>query len=436
MQSARLLLFVGVWLIYTVCPPFNSFDSYWSVPVAVSLMERGDTNIDEFLAGMPKPAGYAVECVAEGEGAVPYHEKPASCAEGHAYSFYPLAVSILILPLVGLLKLAVMLLPDLHVGGHPVVAAFLAGDFVAGHAVVELICAALLCALAVLVMERVLAQLVPTRISMTLAVVFAFGTGMWSTASRSLYQHGPLILMLNLTLLLLVKARHESRYVAYAALPLAACFTLRPTGAIWVAMITLFVAVHHRKHLAAFLLWSLPVAVPFLAYNLAMRHSLLPSYYTMTTVVRPFPYAENLLMHLISPSRGLFVFSPFLLLSLLGWVIAFRRRWMFPLLPYLFAGWLLYLVASGAWWPGHSYGPRYFNDTAPVLMMLLVPMLERLGHRESVRVLFALLVAWSIFTHGHGATSVAAQEWNIRPTNIDADPKRVWGWHDPQFLRF
>lgn len=435
-------LFLVVWVIFTVCPPFPSFDSYWTVPVAVSLLERGDTNIDEYLARMPQAAHYTVECVAPGKSAVWYLADARVCAEGHAYNLYPLAVSILVLPMVAALLLLVKLpLAGLVNGAHPAIAAFLAGDFLGGHAVAELLCGALIAALAVAVMERVLREFVPARVAMVLTLALAFGTAVWSTASRSLFQHGPLMLMFNLTLLLVVKARREERWIRYAALSLAGCYVLRPTGAIWVAVLTVYVWRRHRAQFVAFVAWALPVAVPFLAYNVMVRHSLLPAYFTMSSPVRMFSYGETLLMHFVSPSRGLFVFSPFLAVGVFGWVLAWKRRWLFPALPYLFVGWVLYTMVSGGWWPGHGYGPRYLNDTAPLLILLMVPVYEWLREQAPqrqvwLRAAFGLMLVWSVLVHGHGATSAAAQQWNIQPTNIDVDPGRVWDWRDPQFLRF
>ena len=52
-RATGLWLFAGVLLVYSICPPFISYDSYWSVPTALSIMRHGSTAVDEFVASAP-----------------------------------------------------------------------------------------------------------------------------------------------------------------------------------------------------------------------------------------------------------------------------------------------------------------------------------------------------------------------------------------------
>src|SRR5947209_5366557 len=56
-------LFAAVWLVYSVCPPFLSYDSYWSVATALSLLENGNTRLDSYVAAAPPQAEYGLECM-------------------------------------------------------------------------------------------------------------------------------------------------------------------------------------------------------------------------------------------------------------------------------------------------------------------------------------------------------------------------------------
>jgi hypothetical protein len=49
-RSTGRLLFLAALVIYSVCPPFTSFDSYWTVPTALSLIEHGSTAADNYVA--------------------------------------------------------------------------------------------------------------------------------------------------------------------------------------------------------------------------------------------------------------------------------------------------------------------------------------------------------------------------------------------------
>src|SRR5713226_4042226 len=135
---------------------------------------------------------------------------------------------------------------------------------------------------------------------------------------------------------------------------------VRPSNAIAVLLLTIFVAIHGRQYFLRYVAWSLPVSIPFFAYNILVRHSPLPLYYRTGP---PFSsMLPGLTMQLFSPSRGLLIFTPVFAFSLFGIAIAYRRRWIFPLAPYLAAIIVLHAIAISFWWPGHCYGSRYFAD--------------------------------------------------------------------------
>jgi hypothetical protein len=187
-----------------------------------------------------------------------------------------------------------------------------------------------------------------------------------------------------------------------------------------------------------FLLFAVPVAVPFFAYNLIVGHAVFPLYYTTGP---PFtsPLA-GLARDFFSPSRGLFIFTPIFLFSLAGMVLAWRTKWCFPLAPYLMATLLLHSLLVALWWPGHCFGPRYLTDMTHLFVFFLIPALlywrKMQGRPRAVAAaLFLLLAGWSVFVHARGATSPAVIQWSATPVSVDDAPSRVWDWSDPQFLR-
>jgi hypothetical protein len=436
-------LFAGVLLVYSICPPFISYDSYWSVPTALSMMRHGSTAVDEFVPSAPVDSHYGLECVPAVGPPVPYG-LANGCPGGHWYNLYPIGVPVLALPLVFLLKIKAAfwgpLLPKTGpLFSQPVVAAFFSGDFVAGHALVELWCASTFGAIAVWLQYRIASRFLPRRQAVWLALLFAFGTSEWSVASRNLYPHGLTVLLLSAALYLALLAREEPSRIRFAglALALALAFTVRPSNAISAAVFTLYVAVHYRRYLVSFVGGALPVAMAFFAYNLVVKHSLIPLYLGMPSRVAALPGAA---MHLFSPSRGLLIFTPVFLFSVAGIILAWRMRWCWPLTPYLVAIILLHTALIVTFWPGHSYGPRYFADITHLLTLFLIPaILYWRAMRRPARTLaagvFLLLAAWGVFAHGRGATSIAANQWSALPVNVDQAKWRVWDWHDPQFLR-
>jgi hypothetical protein len=440
-KAGGVRLAVFVWLVYSVCPPFTSYDSYWSVPTALSILRHGTTNVDEFVPAAPLYAPGGLECV-PASGPPLHYDEANGCPDGHWYNLYPLAVSIFALPFIVILKLVVAVMGSLvprtgPLFSQPVVTAFFSGDFVAGHALAELWCASTFGAVAVWLQYRTAALFLSARMAAAYALLFAFGTPEWSIGSRNLFQHGLVVLLLSTTIYVLLRAREDPSRVRYAAIPLALSFAVRPWNAISVAVLTVFVAVHYRRQLIPFLIWASPVALLYFAYDLLARHSWFPLYITRTRPDR-LPWLEGLAMHLFSPSRGIFIFTPIAMVAVVGMVLSIRSRWAFPLAPYLIAIAVLHVALLSRYWPGSGYGPRFFADISHLLTLFLIPAFlywRKLqgAPRTISAAVFLVLAAWGVFTNGRGATSVAAQEWDltVKPVQI---LERVWDWSDPQFL--
>jgi hypothetical protein len=289
-------------------------------------------------------------------------------------------------------------------------------------------------------MYHVLRQLLPPRPAVWLTLLFAFGTPEWSIGSRNLAQHGLIILLLNVCLYILVAARERPRLIRYLAIPLSIAFTVRPSAFIPIAVLTLYVALHYRAELLRYLAWAAPAAGAFIAYYTVARHSPIPRYYDPE-----FPdkvaFTLGFPMHWVSPSRGMLVFTPVFVFSLLGIYLIWRKRWLFPLSAYVAAIVLLHSLLIARYFGGHSYGPRYFSDMTGLFVFLLVPAVvywrkAPAGNaRSASAALFVALALFGVFVHFRGATSIAANQWSAIPVSVDDAKWRVWDWSDPQFLR-
>jgi hypothetical protein len=438
-------LFFIVFFAHSFCPIGSMFDSRWTIPVALSLLDRGDTNLDEYSALIEKDDHYAVECV-QPDGTASFGK-----CNGHYYNWYPVAVPVMASPVVFALRKVVLLFSPLLLRfANPALTperfGFLTGDFIRGRSLVEIVVGSFFVALTTVVIFFTGRLFLPDSYSVFLALIFAFATSAWSTASRALWQHGPSMLMLSLALYLLLTAGMKPWRVAPAAVPLALAYLLRPSNALIVAVVSLYVAAHCRRYLIAYLLCGLPIGAAFLIFNESIYHRALPTYFLLRPAPLKLPHdfipmAQAAMGALVSPSRGLLIFTPVFLFSIWGMIWARKTGWRRPLSGYLTATvvgyWLLIVVYFRIWWGGHSYGPRYLSDVTPFLIFFLIPPLMK--WRESPKwpaaVAFAILLAVSGFIHSRGALRNDVYLWNVSPVNVDQNPARAWDWRDPQFLR-
>jgi hypothetical protein len=276
-----------------------------------------------------------------------------------------------------------------------------------------------------------------------LAVMFAFGTSAWSVVSRTLWQHDLSILMLTLALYVLLVARAKPARIQYLGLIVAAAYVIRPTNSIAVMVYTLFVLLFYRRFLWRYLAWAAVIAVPFVWYSLAIYHALLPPYYRAFSLLSGTTFFQALVGHLVSPSRGLLIFSPLLILALIGIVLKIKQRpWRREdgvLLSIIGLHWIVVSLWWN-WWAGVSYGPRIWTDMLPYLMYFIIPTLTAFatlrGKRRWVAAIVGLLlIGWSVWVHYRGANAAVVMDWNGSPAPIDSYPQRVWDWRDPQWLR-
>ena len=406
----------------------TSFDSAWSIHTAMSMIKECNTDLDEY----PE---------AENDLRV---EKINS----HLYTIFPIGASIIALPFVYIMDKVLGpllgILPGLekYIKGrshHPLNAM----DVIAVYAGVELLVASSVIALTAVFIYLLSSLYLNRRGSLLMAFIFAFCTSSWSTASRGLWQHGPSMLMLTITLYLILLARRNPSLIQFIGLPLAFAYVVRPTNSLSMLLLTILVFLQYRQYFWRYILWASLIALPFLLFNFSVYHSWLSPYYLPNKIGSTAHLFEALAGNLISPGRGLFIFTPILLFSLYGILLKMRHRQFdqldFFLLSILLLHWIL-ISSFPHWWAGWSFGPRFFSDMIPYLIFFLIPAATQIsgarGLRKAILVLvFFCFVGISFFIHYRGATRWDTYAWNEKPMNVDTHVERIWDWTDIQFLR-
>ena len=304
----------------------------------------------------------------------------------------------------------------------------------------EKLSATLITALSVVLLLFTMRRLTNEKIAWCIAIVYAFGTSSFSSSSQALWQHGPSQLFLTLTIYWLLKGLDEPRFSAYAGLALGSAIICRPSNAIMAIPIAAYVLLRRRHQFVGFCLAAFPPFLGFITYNMLYNGSAVSTGFAVGIIdpsrlrnigahLFKTPLHEGLAGVLFSPSRGLFIYSPILLLAFVGMVMVWRNSKL-VLLKFLSLAPLLTILLAAKWinwWGGGSYGPRLLADITPFLCLYLYPPFERAQSRPLLKSVVACFVALSIGLHALGV--FAGGDWNGHPF-VDRHPERLWSWSD------
>ncbi|WP_418147282.1 hypothetical protein ABL850_11140 [Variovorax paradoxus] len=310
---------------------------------------------------------------------------------GHLVSKYPLVVPIVVAPLY---------IPAVHylgiVGWDPHIT-----DKVAR--LMEKLCASLIAAASVALMYMLLRRRSDARAACVLSLVYAFGTTTWMISSQALWTHG-LAQLLIVATIWLITGRATLPRVAVAGFLCALVAANRPPDTIIALALGLLGLRWAGNRWAWFIVAGAVPVLLTLAYNLGTVGHVAGAY---ALSVHPSDFNDNLLEGIaglfFSPTRGLFVFSPFLLFVPCLLLLALRDRdtrvLTLALCAAIAAQVLGYALVD--WRQGIAWGPRWLTDIVPLLVWMLPPIVARLsGH---ARVLFAAACVVSIAIQAIGA---------------------------------
>jgi len=385
----------------------------------MSIVQEGDADLDEYAHLLPS-GDYRVERIGN-----------------HIYSTFPIGAPLVAAPFV----LAIdHLFPFVDQASF---SAYLS-QHQPDHAIfeVEKVIASLITATNAVIVFAIALRFISLARSVVLAFVFALATSAWSTASRGLWQQGPSMLALSIALYLIILSSDRPRFAQFTAIPLAFAFVIRPTNIIPVLVLSIYILLILNRYLIKYLFWLSLFVLPFVVYNYAVYDAALPPYYMPERLGNNPAFLEALVGNLVSPSRGLVVFSPILVVSLYGIALKLRRADWRLVDAYLVVIMVLHWISISMfrhWYGGWSIGPRFFSDVLPFFAYFLIPVGDRLPNLterwDAKPLVFWLLLAVSIFIHFRCSTDWAPYAWNSIPNNIDNNRHRLWDWADIQFLR-
>ena len=323
------------------------------------------------------------------------------------------------------------------------------------------------------------------RVAFLAAITYGLATSVWSTASLAMWTHTPAVLGFAVALWALTAGRNGLAGAAAAA----ACFA-RPATAPAAAFLGLYLI--HRALRDG---WASPVAstrradlMSFAAGGaVAGLAGVLYNYWLFGNAVGGAPFRTEIWLQefgtrnmfagslpvglaglTVSPSRGLLIYSPIVLVAVHGAIKAWRSRdrrssivhrrsssasiqtmddgrWTIDddtqadailLLRYASLAAIAILLTYSkfiAWWGGHGYGPRYLTDAMPFFGLLfapgLLPLVERGSRARLAKTAVVAAFVYSVFIQAVGAFCWP-ESWTL-----NQNPPyryRLWDWRESQ----
>ncbi|WP_321508349.1 glycosyltransferase family 39 protein [uncultured Methanoregula sp.] len=311
--------------------------------------------------------------------------------------------------------------------------------FITGH-----VASALIAALSCIVLYLTLKKLVSNQIAIISTCIFAFATATWSISSQALWQHGIAELLLILMIYLIVRNEEVPSSSNMVGLGLLAGLFIfnRPPDAVLLIPVLGYIIFRYRNRLRYFLAAGIVSGIPFLVYNYCIFGNIFGGYINNLSLFHlDWQFWSSYLALLVSPSRGLFIYSPVLVLSIIGYFrldtiknqnIAAMLRWFGPVILFDILVYSLFYDWKG----GYCFGPRFLTGMLPVLVIFLAVFLEvfrnsRLSapKKQCISAFILMLVILSVIIQVIG---VFCFPFII---DIDTPPDRIWNIENNQIAR-
>jgi hypothetical protein len=350
----------------------------------------------------------------------------------HWLSTYPVILPVVITPLY---VYPARWFSQLHIdpaGGD--IVAFAVADLM------EKLSASLMAAISVGVLYLALRKVASRRSSLLLALVYGMASSTWSISSQALWRQGFTELSFALLLCALLRSSESPSYAFWIGGTVALLVSNAPHYIVFAVLFSFFFFLRQPRRLWLFCVPLVIAGGLTLAYNLHYFGLVSgPRYLPRIGVKAPLPLVyhswDGFAGLLISPSRGLLIFMPWVVFALWGCARAWRENKF---------GWERYLILGTgavfcmhawmvAWWAGWCYGPRYLTDFLPLLVFFTVPAWSEIRARAVLRVAFGLAVAVALWIQIVGACyyrPLGRGNWDSIPVSVDLDHKRLWDWRD------
>jgi hypothetical protein len=347
----------------------------------------------------------------------------------HWYSVYPIAGPILATPF----YLPIALVP--WVGRQP------PSTLIAIARVAEKVVAVPLAAGAAIALLLLLRRLTSERAAWILTLVFALGTGNWSTSSQALWQHtfGQLAIIGCLYALeRLSAADADSRWFWILGVFVALAVAVRGTNLVLLPTLALVLWLRPARPMDYLRVFTPPLVAVALtvAYNFAVFQSFAGGYPT-----NPLKggVLQGLLGILLSPGRGLLIYTPIALFALAAFAPQAResrgKHRLVVIAASVFSLLHIAFIASWPlWWGGYCWGPRLLTEILAPVMVLIAIGLPAINNK-GLRYAFTATAVYCFLIQALGVYFYPKGQWDRLPVSVNEAPARLWNWADNPIRR-
>ena len=318
---------------------------------------------------------------------------------------------------------------------------------------------AVLCALATLLILYGIALNLGASARLALFSTFAFGiaTHIWHSVSQGFWSSTGFVPFFAGGLYFLTLPKMKRRHIVLTSFCFGYAFACRQQDVLQIVPFMALLFWNHRKDwIAATVPFVLMAAMVAITNHIQTGTTLgtygSTGYAHQQSEVRTglaYGLSGNLFIGfpglLISPARGLFIYTPLVLLPFI-WlgrgIVPVIKNKKFTLIKACLVSLVLELLLLGkfsVWWGGYSWGPRLLTASLPVFFILFVTYFPK-KPSSFQRWVIAACLFWGIMVQGLGAYKYHHWVWNWRPEDIDSAPHRLWdisdnpvsrAWNDP-----
>jgi len=303
--------------------------------------------------------------------------------------------------------------------------------------VMEKLSASLVAALSVGVLYLALRKVASRRSSLLLTLIYGVASSTWSISGQSLWRQGFTELSFALLLCALLRDSGSPGYAFWIGGVVALLAANAPHYIPFALLFSVFFLLRQPTRLWLFCVPLVIAGGLELAYNLHYFGSVVGAHGLPQSGSKPTFYHswDGLAGLLISPSRGLLIFTPWVVFALWGMARAWREN-KFGWERYLILGMaIVYSMHArmGSWWAGWCFGPRYLTDFLPLLVFFILPVWPAIRAGTILRVAFGVAVAVALWVQIVGAcyyVPLRKGSWDSFPISVDLDRRRLWDWQD------